>query len=160
MRRLFKAAPQGHDIRPTVLSVAGLMLLLLPLTLLSTSLDKRTGLPIGLLGGEGEVLQSDGVLEQLKVRRVDAGFVVEAQVRTTDVRAASGDVEHRAEPARDLGELQSVLGRMKLLDPTRTQLTLVPAASSTTAQVVRWMDTARRGPQGELFPKVVLEVQP
>ena len=60
----------------------------------------------------------------------------------------------------NLAELQSVLGRMKQIDPSRTEVTLVPAGDSKTAEVVAWMDAARRGPQGPLFPEVVLEVSP
>jgi hypothetical protein len=160
MRRLFAPQAEVPDLRATVLSVAGLMLLLLPLTLLSTSMDKRTGLPIGLSGGQGQGLLGEGAVQQLLVRRDGAGFVVEAQVRTTDVRATAGDVEHRSIRAADLEALQVVLGRMKQLDPARDELTLVPEGRSTTAQVVRWMDAARHGPSGELFTKIVLQVQP
>ncbi len=158
MRRLFSAPTEAHDLRPTVLSVAGLMLLLLPLTLLSTSLDKRTGLAIGLSGGQGDRMMGEGPVEQLKVRRVSDGFLVEAAVRTTDVRASAGDVERRSVRVSDLTELQATLAQMKQIDPDRTEVTLVPAATSTTAQVVAWMDAARVGPTGDLFPKVVLEV--
>lgn len=160
MRRLFAPRAEAHDLRPTVLSVAGLMLLLLPLTLLSTSLDKRTGLPIGLSGGQGDGLLGQGPVQQLLVRRDGAGFIVEAKVRTTDVRATAGDVEHRSIRAANLEALQVVLGRMKQLDPARDEITLVPEGRSTTAQVVRWMDASRSGPSGELFAKVVLQVQP
>ena len=160
MRRLFAAAPEVHDLRPTVMSVAGLMLLLLPLTLLSTSLDKRTGLAIGLSGGEGERMLGDGPVEKLTVRRTPQGFRVEAAVRTTDVRAAAGEVEHRSVTVGDLSGLQATLTQMKQIDPARTELTLVPLGSSTTAQVVAWMDAARMGPTGVLFPEVVLEVLP
>jgi len=157
MRRLFRAEEPAHDIRPTVLSVVALMLLLLPLTLFSTSLDKRTGLPIGLSGGQPDEVHGDGPVEGLRVRRSSDGFVVETAVRNTDVRAAAGDVELRQVRAGDLGELQDVLQRIKQLDPTRTEITLVPEAQSTTSQVVRWMDAARKGPNGELYPEVVLE---
>ena len=160
MSRLFTRTEEVHDLRPTVMSITGLMLLLLPLTLVSTSLDKRTSLPIGLSGGQGERMLGEGPLETLRVRRADGGFVVEAGVRTTDVRAAAGDTEQRIIQAGNLTELQSVLGRMKQIDPSRTEVTLVPASDSKTAEVVAWMDAARRGPQGPLFPEVVLEVSP
>ncbi len=160
MRRLFPPAPEPHDIRPTVLSVVALMLLLLPLTLFSTSLDKRTSLPIGLTGGGGERIASDGPVERLRVVRQDEGFVVKAAVRTTDIRAAAGEVELRQVIAEDLTALQRVLWRFKRMDPARTELTLVPAPRSTTAEVVRWMDATRRGPDGELYPRVVLEASP
>lgn len=160
MRRLFAASPEAHDLRPTVMSVTGLMLLLLPLTLLSTSLDKRTGLAIGLSGGQGERMLGEGPVEKLTVHRIAEGFRVEAAVRTTDVRAAAGEVEHRTVTVSDLTGLQATLTQMKQIDPARTELTLVPQASSTTAQVVAWMDAARVGPAGDLFPEIVLEVLP
>lgn len=158
MSRLFRAHPEAHDLRPTVMSIAGLMLLLLPLTLVSTSIEKRTGLAIGLSGGSGDQLQSDGPVQSLLVRRTGDGFVVLADVRTTDVRSAA--TERRSLAAADLGELQTVLARLKRIDPDRTELTLAPHPSSTTAQVVAWMDAVRIGPSGPLFPKIVLAVDP
>ena len=95
MSRLFTRTDEVHDLRPTVMSITGLMLLLLPLTLVSTSVDKRTSLPIGLSGGQGERMLGEGPLESLRVRRADGGFVIEAGVRTTDIRAAAGDTEQR-----------------------------------------------------------------
>jgi hypothetical protein len=53
-----------------------------------------------------------------------------------------------------------VLARLKRIDPDRTELTLAPHPSSTTAQVVAWMDAVRIGPSGPLFPKIVLAVDP
>jgi len=158
MRRLFQTAEPAHDLRPTVLSVVALMLLLLPLTLLSTSVDRRTGLPIGLSGGESERIAGDGPVEQIRILSLEEGFSVEASVRTTDVRASAGEVELQRMGAASLTELQGVLARLKRIDPGRREATLVPQAHSTTHQVVRWMDAIGEGPSGELYPKVVLEV--
>ena len=64
----------------------------------------------------------------------------------------------RPQPAVfDLAELQAVLSTLKRLDPKRERITLVPAADTATDEVVRWMDAVRRGPEGELFPRVILQ---
>ena len=102
MSRLFTSTEQTHDLRPTIMSVSGLMLLLLPLTLVSTSLDKRTSLPIGLSGGEGERMLGEGPLEKLRVQRSPEGFVVQASVRGVIVCHAHGH-PHKSVFFNDLG---------------------------------------------------------
>ena len=54
-----------------------------------------------------------------------------------------------------------MLGRLKQLDPKRERITVVPAATTPTEEVVRWMDAVRAGPEGALFERVILQtVQP
>jgi hypothetical protein len=96
-------------------------------------------------------------VERLVVTIEAAGFVVEADVRNTDVRASAGDVERRALAAADLRSLQDVLASLKALDPARKRITLVPGPATTTQQVVSWMDAVKVGPRGELFPEVILQ---
>ncbi len=91
------------------------------------------------------------------VTTAETGFRVEADVRNTDVRSSTGDVERRALAADDLRSLQDVLANLKALDPGRKRITLVPGPTTTTQQVVAWMDAVKIGPRGELFPEVVLQ---
>ncbi|MDP6935092.1 MAG: hypothetical protein QGG40_19375 [Myxococcota bacterium] len=134
------------------------MLLLLPFLLLTTSVQKLTGLALAMPGPSEEIPpEPPGTVERLRVVRTGSGFRVQADVRNTDVRASVGDVEQRDFEVSDLTALQNILGTFKALDPRREQVTLVPAAESTTQEVVFWMDAVRNGPDGELFPKVVLE---
>jgi hypothetical protein len=147
-------------MQPTVLAMAGLMLLLLPLALLCTSLEKRAGIALALTGGDAPVSVAMGPVEKLRIIRTTDGFEVVATVRTTDVRAHAGDVQERTLHATDARSLADVMARMKRLDSTLTRATLVPLPRSTTAEVVRWMDVLRGGPDAPLFPDIELETQP
>ncbi len=159
MGRLFRRAPPAADHRPAMMAIISLMVLLLPLLISSTSSRKLAGLPLGVPGPADELPpEKPGPVEGIEVRPGPAGgFVVQAKVRATDVRASAGDVELRRFTAPDLAGLQGVLATLKALDPARERLLLVPAPTTTADEVVRWMDAVRAGPQGPLFPKVVLE---
>ena len=148
-------------MRPSLLSVIALMVLLVPFLLLTSSAQKLTGMHLGL-PGSSETLPPDpiGPVESLRVRRVESGYQVEMSLRNTDVRASVGDVERREIPAADLAELQRVLNTVKQLDPQRERITLTPAGETTAAEVVALMDAVRSGPQGPLFPRIVMETGP
>lgn len=135
------------------------MLLLLPLALLCTSLERRAGIGLALTGSEASLPDDGGPLEALRVERTPSGFTIIAEVRSSDVRAHAGDVEQQSFEAETLTELGKIAGRMKRLDPNHKRATLVPLPTSTTAQIVRWMDVLRGGGNKPLFPEVVLETQ-
>lgn len=141
-----------------MMSIVALMVLLLPTVLLTTSAEKLTGVTLGV-SGASETLPPEppGLVEAITVKREAQGYAVSAAVRNSDVRASAGDTELRQYAAADLTELQGVLSTLKRLDPKRERITLVPAADTATDEVVRWMDAVRRGPDGELFPRVVLQ---
>ena len=71
--------------------------------------------------------------------------------------AGVGDTEAREISADTLTDLQATLATFKALDPDRKRITLVPAADTTTDEVVRWMDAVKVGPEGELYEEVILE---
>ncbi|MCB9781059.1 MAG: hypothetical protein H6742_20990 [Alphaproteobacteria bacterium] len=156
--RLFPDDAEPPDARPALLSVVALMIVLVPMVLLTSTGEKATGLALGLPGpGEDLPPELPGPVESLRVQRVEAGFLVTAGVRRTDVLASAGDLEQQELLAPDLPALQAHLASLKALDPARQRLTLAPAPTSTAEQVVTWMDAVRAGPQGELYPQVVLE---
>ena len=158
MRALFRPRSAPPDTRPAILSVVSLMVILLPMLLMTTSARRLTGLPLAV-SAPGDALPPlpPGPVERLVVTTAPEGFVVQADVRNTDVRSSAGDVERRELSAADLRALQDVLATLKALDPNRKRVTLVPGASTTTQQVVAWMDAVKRGPRGELFPEIVLQ---
>jgi hypothetical protein len=157
VRRLFTSAVPGPDMRPALLSVVALMLLLLPMLLMTTSAERRAGLALGVPGPD-DALEPDlpGPVENLRVERDPVGYLVVAHVRNTDVVGATGDTERKELRAANLGELQAALRAFKDLDPNRMKVTLVPASDTPTEEVVRWMDAVREGPDGVLFPSVIL----
>ncbi len=162
MRRLFRSRSVPSDPRAALLSVVALMLLLLPFLLMTTSAQKLTGLALGVPGPD-EALppETPGPVEKITVERVVEGYRLTAAVRNTDVRSTAGDTEQKTLMAGNLTELQAALATLKALDPARERVTLIPAADTPAEEVVRWMDAVRNGPQGPLFPKVVLQaVQP
>jgi hypothetical protein len=161
LRRLFSQAPAGPDLRPALLSIVALMVLLLPLLLMTTSLQKRAGIALGVPGPDEELPpEVPGAVEDLRVERQATGYLVRASVRKTDVVGSVGNTEAKEVLATDLTGLQEVLATFKGLDPKRERITLVPALDTPTDEVVRWMDAVRAGPSGELFPKVILAAGP
>ena len=134
------------------------MVILLPMLLMTTNARKLTGLTLAV-AAPGDALPPlpPGPIERLTVTRSPDGYRVQADVRSTDVRAAVGDVERRDLRSADLVELQSVLRTLKTLDPARQRVTLVPGPDSTTQEVVSWMDAVKLDRKGELFPEVVVQ---
>jgi hypothetical protein len=156
--RLFSTPSEPPDIRPAMMSVAALMVLLLPALLMATSAQKLTGLALSVPGPAEQLPpEPSGVVEQLSVTRVPAGYQITAEVRSTDVLASAGDTERKDLLVADLPELQAQLSTLKGLDPKRARITLIPAPDTATEEVVRWMDAVRRSPEGELYPRVILE---
>ena len=157
MRRLFPAARPAPDLRPALLGVISLMVLLVPLLLESAAAGRWAGLALAVPAAAGLPPEPAGPVARLAVVALPAGgFRVEAAVRSTDVRAASAAAELRAEPAADLRALQAVLARTKGLDPSRERILLQPHSAMSAAEVVAWMDAVRVGPEGPLFPEIVL----
>ncbi len=142
-----------------MLATAALMLLLLPLALLCTSLERRAGIGLALTGTEATMPDDGGTLEALRVERTASGFKILADVRSTDIRAHAGDVEQQSFQADTLTDLGTIAGKMKLLDPNHKRATLVPLPTSKTAEVVRWMDVLRGTVSSPLFPDIILETQ-
>jgi len=134
------------------------MVILLPMLLMTTSARKLTGLSLSV-AAPGDALPPlpPGPIERLVVQTTAERFAVRADVRSTDVRAAVGDVERRDLQADDLVALQEVLRTLKTLDPARKRITLIPGPDTTTQEVVAWMDAVKLDPSGELFPEVVLQ---
>jgi len=140
------------------MSVIALMVLLLPMALMTTSSEKLTGLALGVPGPTEEIPpEPPGPVEALRVVRVADGYAVSAKVRRTDVVTSAGDTELKEFIEPDLASLQTRLASFKKMDEKRERITLAPAADTPTAEVVRWMDAVRRGPEGALYPRVILE---
>lgn len=141
-----------------MMSVVALMVLLLPMALMTTSAEKLTGLTLGVPGPTEELPpEPPGPVESLRVVRVPAGYAVSALVRRTDVGASAGDVELKEFVEPDLAAMQVRLAAFKRMDEARERVTLAPAADTPTEEVVAWMDAVRAGPDGVLFPRVILE---
>jgi len=133
------------------------MLLLLPLTLMTSSTQKLTALGLGVPGPD-EVLPPElpGMIERLEVRRTNTGYAITAAVRSTDVLAGAGDVEIKSFQAAHLAELQGVLRQLKALAPARERVTLIPLPDTPAEELVAWMDSVRADASGELLPRVIL----
>jgi hypothetical protein len=157
VRSIFSTRTPPMDIRASVMATAALMLLLLPLALLCTSLERRAAIPLSLSGGEGVKANSGGSIAELRIARTETGFAVTTLTNSTDIRALPGQHETRVLRAKDLSELHRIARQLKALDPSHTETTLIPSPTSTTSEVVRWMDVLRGGPSDPLFPQIVLQ---
>lgn len=160
MNRLFQSPNEESDLRPAFLSMAALMMLLLPTLLLAMSPQKLTGLPLSVPGPSEELPPlPSGPIERLSVQLLDEGAIIEAEIRSTDVRATIGDTERKQWTIKSEVELHPILRQLKSLDPDRSRITLHPSDSNTTADIVYWMDLFRSDSDGELFPKTVVDSQ-
>lgn len=161
MRRLFRVQRSAPDARPALLAIASLMLVIVPMVLLTSSGQKLTGIGLALAGPEEELPPlPPGPVESLRVEVVPEGYRVRAGVRRLDVRVQIGDVEQQELLAPDLPALQAHLARLKALDPARQRVQLAPSADTDAAALVALVDALRQGPDGPLFPEVVLEAAP
>ena len=160
MKKLFSKPNENPDLRPTFLSMAALMMLLLPTLLLAMSPQKLTGLPLSVPGPSEELPpMPSGPVERLTLELKSSETTLTAEIRSTDVRASAGDTETKQWSIHSAAELTPILRRLKSLDPERTRLRLVPASESTTADVVYWMDIVRNDSIGELYRNVVVDSQ-
>lgn len=140
--------------------MAALMMLLLPTLLLAMAPQKLTGLPLSVPGPSEELPPlPPGPVESIEVQITSVGAILSAEIRATDVRATTGDTETKQWNLTRPQDVQPVLRGLKKLDPERTRLRLIPDPSSTTADVVYWMDIVRNDVDGELYPNVVVDSQ-
>ncbi len=131
------------------------MVLLLPMLLLTTSVQKLVGLDLAL-PGDGELPpELPGLVEGLEVH-LDDGIVVRALIRRSDVVTSEGEVEERQVEVEDLASLQEALRSFKTLDPSHQRILVVPSDSVPTWKVVQTMDAVRGDSDGELFTEVAL----
>ena len=160
MRKLFSEPIESPDLRPTFLSMAALMMLLLPTLLLAMSPQKLTGLPLSVPGPSEDLPPlPTGPIERLTLELTSPDATLTAQIRSTDVRESTGDTETKQWPITEGVNIHPILRRLKNLDPERTRLRLIPVPESTTADVVYWMDLVRSDKEGELFRNVVVDSQ-
>ena len=118
--RLFSTPTEPPDIRPAMMSVAAMMVLLLPALLMATSAQKLTGLALSVPGPSEQLPpEPTGAVESLTVARVSGGYLVSAAVRSTDVLAGAGDTEKKELLVASLTELQAQLRIFKGMDDKR-----------------------------------------
>ncbi len=164
MRRLRPGrAATPPDLRPALLSVVALLFLLLPFLLLTTSIQKLTGLDLGLAASAGELQPlPPGRVEAVEIHLDSKRLLLRAAVRTLDVTASRGDVtwsEQRLPhlpTGPDLAGLQRALRSLRQLDPERQRALVVPADDVPTARLVALLDAARESAGEPLFPDLVL----
>ncbi len=164
LRRLRTPRPRSApDLRPGLLSVVGLLFLLLPFLLLTTSIQKLTGLELRLAAAAGELAPlPPGRIEAIEVHLHGRDLTLRSALRTMDVTASQGDVTwsevslpERA-GAMDLEGLQDALRRLQGLDPDRTRALVVPDDQVPSSRVVALVDAVRGPANAPLFPEVVL----
>ena len=123
MPRIFSPSQNETDIRPSLFSMASLMIILLPTLLLSLSTQKFTVLPLSVAGSQSEIPQDPNrLIQKIQLISEDQGFLLQASVRSTDVRADINDVEERKWNPQTLKELQTILQSLKKLDPKHRRI--------------------------------------
>ncbi|MBN1336350.1 MAG: hypothetical protein JXB39_10350 [Deltaproteobacteria bacterium] len=164
MRRLLAPARSvDPDLRPGLLSIACLLLILLPCLLLTTSLYKLASLPFRLGGAEGtRPPEIPGLVTGVEVRMAPDGMVLRAALRTRDANAAAEDVVWNEtdlpdqDGVPDIPALQARLEALKRIDPAWKRVTVLPEDPVSTDDVVLVMDALREGPAGPLAEEILL----
>ena len=155
--KLFNHDDHAQDIRPMMLSMAALMLVLIPILMLILNPEKLTSLPLSVAGAAQDVPAAHaGIVELLTITQTASGFTLVAQVRTSDVRSNIGDVEQKEWTFDDLNALQKQLRTIKNLDSSRSRIELSPASTTATEDVVLWMDVIRKDKDGVLYDEILL----
>ncbi len=93
LRRLRPPRPRSApDLRPGLLSVVGLLFMLLPFLLLTTSIQRLTGIDLALAGSTGELAPlPPGTVEAVEVHLQGQDLRLRSALRTRDVTASQGD---------------------------------------------------------------------
>ena len=161
--RLFTRHRKPADSRPALLSIIGLLFLLLPFLLFTTSPQQLAALGIRLPSpGDSAPAVHMGPVQDLIVTATDTVVVISASIQRQDVRATVGDVEQWSreialvEGEIDLSALQGALRQIKSQDPARETITVAPADSTPTGALVDLMDALRGDQEGPLFSNVAL----
>ena len=148
---------QQPDIRPALMSLAALMMILLPTLLLITSPQKLTALTLSI-SADGQQIPSspNGVISSLVLTVTPGGYMLNASLRKTDVLASATDTEQKQWILSEWSEVLSTLTRLKELDPKRSRIELRPLPNSQAQQIVRWMDSLQAK---DRFPEVIISAQ-
>ncbi|MFM2247802.1 MAG: hypothetical protein RL071_3877 [Pseudomonadota bacterium] len=157
MSRLFSAPAARADARPALLAVISLLLIVLPLLLASGERVGLSGLPLSVpADGALAPLPHPGPVQALVIKQRPDGFLLEAEVRATDLRAGSAPSTLHREALPDLPALQAALLRLKALDPARTQAEVQPLPDTRTDALVQLLDAVGSADGRPLFPDRVL----
>ena len=172
MKRSFGTDIETPDIRPTLLSLAALMLLLIPILLFIVNPQKTTSIPLSMSSassippiahsGPIENLQlfvdiDNTKLNQQKNTSIDYILGLEVERRKSDVRASQGDTERKRWNFQTVSDCLQKLRDIKSMDPSRERITVIPSTKLQTQDIVYWMDLLRQDEQGMLFPSVILQ---
>ena len=158
MKRLFATKiDESEGMTSALFAMASLMMLLLPTLLFSTSTQKFTAVPLSIAGSAEELVEKPGSpIKKIQLFALEQGFSLQAWVRTTDV--LSSDWEERGWEIANTEQLHDALLQLKKIDPSAQRITISPLSTSSTEDVIRWMDVVRRSPDGGvLFPEIVME---
>ena len=170
MPRSFQTDIEVPDIRPTLLSLAALMLLLIPILLLIVNPQKTTYLPLSMSTSSGlPPIAHTGPIEVLKISidtknnseasDPNSKYVMQLEVhrRKSDVRASQGDTEIKIWDFTSLDACIQKLRDIKGFDEARERITVIPSKNLRTGDIVFWMDILRQDNGENFFPSVVLE---
>ena len=160
MRRLFEKKTTDADIRPSLFSMASLMIILLPTLLISLSTQKFTALPLAIAGTQNDIPpRPNQIIQEITLQAQKKGFLIDAKVRSTDVRSTLDNLEEKQWKISSLQELQPILQTLKKLDPLHRRILIKPLPLSQTEEVVQWMDLVSKDSNGELFPEISIQGQ-
>jgi hypothetical protein len=151
------------DLSAALLSTVGLMLLLLPVLMVSSSPVRLTSSSLQLIDAGGATPPHGGPLASIEVHADADALRIVALVQRADVRARPDEAERRevilpaVDSAPDLPGLQRALRRFSTLDPSQRRIAVRPADTLDVTSWVQLMDSVRADPQGPLFPDVTVE---
>ena len=138
---LFRRNRSESDVRSAFFAMASLMMILLPTLLMVTNPQKIVTVPLSLSKVNGTFTPTHtGPVEKIKLIATLEGFVVEMDVRKSDVLASTGNTETKSWNLTTWTEVQDRLQQIQSIDPQQQKIYLRPTPNHDAQTVIQWLD--------------------
>ena len=153
--KLFKRSADESDARSGFFAMASLMMILLPTLLMVTNPQKIVTVPLSLSNVSGTFTPTHtGMVEKISIIATSTGFLVEMNVRKSDVLAASGNTELKSWTMTNWDSVLLRLREIETIDPEQHKIYVRPTSKNNAQTVIGWLDSLQLNLS---FDNVVLE---
>lgn len=153
--QLFKRSADEADVRSGFFAMASLMMILLPTLLMVTNPQKMVTVPLSLSNASGTFTPTHtGMVEKISIMATSTGFLVEMNVRKSDVLAASGNTELKSWNVTNWNSVLTRLREIQTIDPEQHKIYVRPTPNHNAQTVIGWLDSLQMTLD---FDNVVLE---
>jgi len=153
--KLFKRSTEESDARSGFFAMASLMMILLPTLLMVTNPQKMVTVPLSLSQASGTFTPTHtGMVEKISIIATSTGFLVEMNVRKSDVLAASGNTELKSWTMTNWNSVLTRLRKIQKVDPEQHKIYVRPTSQHNAQTVIGWLDSLQLN---LAFDDVILE---